>query len=143
MLAHSNILLVAYISLVSNNLQRSYWPDKKLANKIDATLKCASDLDISPKVEAAFKKCQNIYDFSSLHAWDSTKSSSFLEWLNGRGGCHTFKEIMEWISSEYSTDVCILQNLNWLDHNLSINKDALDNDIASMHKKYPLVSVKW
>ena len=112
-----------------------------MTNEIAATLECTSGAHISEKLETAFEKCHNIYDFSRFHAWDGNKSSNFLNMVNSRDGCQTYKEIMEWLYSEYSTDICILQNINWLDHNFNINEDIIDNDIASVPNEFQLVSV--
>ena len=104
-----------------------------LLQQINGTLDCIQGTMLSLKLDLSLKKCHNISDFDTLHAWNSkVKGSDFIAFLNSNQDCHTFEEIKEWIFHEYSADICILQNISWLDPDLNVVNTNIDIDLASV-----------
>jgi hypothetical protein len=111
-----------------------------LADKINATLECTTNANINVKLEIAFRKCHKISDFSQFHAWNISKGSDFISFLNGGDSCPTHKEIFDWIYLEYSADICILQHIDWLDDNFNILLGHINSDIKNLFNGFPPVS---
>ena len=130
--------------LVLSFIALSLLPDKRphtsaqayansILKQINGTIDCTKGIRLSLKLDLAIKKCHNISDFKKLHAWNSKlKGSDFIAFLNSNQDCHTFEEIREWILHEYSADICILQNISWLDQDLNVVSTNIDDDLTSV-----------
>merc|ERR1712071_785 len=58
--------------------------------------------------------------------------------MRNDGECYTYDEIMQWVESEYSDDVCVLMGIDWMNESFDRNEDMIKDDIATLPERSPL-----
>ena len=111
--------------------------ETRILKEINATLECTKGAkQLSSQLKIAINMCHNNTDFSLLHAWNSKiKGSDFHTMLNSNQRyqrCNRFEDIIDWVMLEYSSDICILQSIKWMDQDFNVIQTNIDDDITNV-----------
>ena len=117
--------------------------NKQVEDKIKSTLNCLVGSKIEAKLKKAFDLCNRSYNLGQLYAWKRLKRNNFLNLISSfENGCPSYDDIIKWVKSEYSADLCVLQNIQWLDSNENLLYNIIDPDVVDLSNKYLMVGLK-
>ena len=117
--------------------------NKQVEDKIKSTLNCLVGSKVEAKLKKAFDLCNRSYNLVQLYAWRRLKRNNFLNLISSfENGCPSYDDIIKWVKSEYSADLCVLQNIQWLDSNENLLYNIIDPDVVDLSNKYLMVGLK-
>ena len=93
------------------------------------------------KIEDAFKSC-----FASNNTEPATRSLAkklLNREMNNDTQCYNYNDTMEWISSYYQDDSCVLSHMGWFMNNgsMGFNMTAFEDDINGLPEETAMVSI--
>ena len=111
--------------------------ENKSSKKMRVDIKCVAGYSLEIKLKTSFQHCFSLYHFKIFHAWDKRKSGHIIKFYKT---CKPFKEVVQWLNAD---DVCVLNNIEWFDHDLNIWNYTIYQDLRSIFNSLRVVSLEY